>query len=160
MLGMQEIMAALPHRFPFLMVDRIVDIVPNERVTGYKNVTGSEPWVQGHFPGEPIFPGVLAIEMMAQIGAFMFWGQEREENQLRGLLSGVDRVKFLRKILPGDTVMVDATFVVRIGHLTQVKCEARVNGETVATALVTYAIPMQPRVRSGRNRSAHGGETP
>lgn len=137
---MQEIMRALPHRHPFLMVDRIVEAVPNERSAGYKHISVNEPWAAGHFPDEPVFPGVLIIETMAQIGGFVFWTEEGGTNQLRGYLSGVDKVKFLRPVLPGDTLHVEAKFVARVGQLAQVKCEAKVGGELVASAVVSYAF--------------------
>ncbi|HLO02106.1 MAG TPA: 3-hydroxyacyl-ACP dehydratase FabZ [Symbiobacteriaceae bacterium] len=140
MLGMKEIMAQLPHRFGFLMPDRIEEAVEYERAVGYKNVTANEFWTDGHFPGEPVFPGVLMIETMAQIGAFIFPRGQGEGAPSRRYLSGVDKVKFLRLVIPGDTIRVEAKLVARVGHLAKVECEARVNGELAATGVISYAI--------------------
>jgi 3-hydroxyacyl-[acyl-carrier-protein] dehydratase len=140
MLGIQEIMKALPHRPPFLMAERILEVRPNERVVGLKNISVGEPWAVGHFPDEPLFPGVLIIETMAQIGGFCFWSPDASENQLRGYLSGVDKVKFLKPVVPGDTLVVEGTVSAKMNNLAQVKCEAKVNGELVASAVISYAF--------------------
>jgi 3-hydroxyacyl-[acyl-carrier-protein] dehydratase len=142
MLGIKEIMGQLPHRHGFLMVDRIEEAVEYERAVGYKNVTMTEFWADGHFPGEPVFPGVLMIETMAQIGAFVFPRAKAQEQATttRRYLSGVDKVKFLRRVVPGDTIRVEAHVVARIAHLATVKCQATVNGELAATGVISYAI--------------------
>ncbi|MBN1149813.1 3-hydroxyacyl-ACP dehydratase FabZ [candidate division WOR-3 bacterium] len=98
-----EIMRLIPHRYPFLLVDRILEL-SDDRIVGIKNVTINEPFFQGHFPGNPIMPGVLIIESMAQTGGFMLMSRlEKPEKKLL-LFLGVDRVKFRRAILPGDTL--------------------------------------------------------
>lgn len=140
LLGMKEIMEALPHRNGFLLVDRILEIVSNVRVVGCKNITCSEFWADGHFPGEPIFPGVLMIETMAQIGAFLFWSVEGKRNQSRGYLIGVDKVKFLHLVLPGDVVTVEGTLLTRVGYLATVHCIATVDGKEVAKGIISYAF--------------------
>jgi 3-hydroxyacyl-[acyl-carrier-protein] dehydratase len=104
-MNIDAIMQALPHRYPFLMIDRVLTIVPNERLIAIKNVTINEPFFQGHFPSEPIMPGVLLIEMMAQaLGLLLVasLGVRTEQTYL----TGVDRVRFKKKVIPGDQLHV------------------------------------------------------
>lgn len=95
----------LPHRYPFLMVDRIVELVPGQKAVGIKNVSINEPYFSGHFPDLPIMPGVLILEAMAQVGACALLA----DNQYRGglaFLAGIDRIRFKKKVVPGDTLMI------------------------------------------------------
>ena len=96
-----DIMKALPHRYPFLLVDRIVAVERGERVVGIKNVTINEPFFQGHFPGNPVMPGVLVLEAMAQVGAVMFLEQMNDFNDKYLYLAGIDDVRFRRPVIPG-----------------------------------------------------------
>jgi beta-hydroxyacyl-ACP dehydratase FabZ len=106
-LDIAEIAKILPHRYPFLLVDRIFDFTPGEKITGLKNVTINEPFFQGHFPGFPIMPGVLIIEAMAQVSAVLaFKSQQGEEGDLI-FLAGVDRAKFRKPIFPGDQMKME-----------------------------------------------------
>lgn len=104
LLDIQAIMKVIPHRYPFLLVDRIIDFIPQERVVGLKNVTINEPFFQGHFPGHPIMPGVLIVEAMAQVGGFMLLNsQDNPENKL-AFFMGLDNVRFRKPVYPGDQV--------------------------------------------------------
>jgi len=102
MMDINEITRILPHRFPFLLVDRVLDYTPGKTITGIKNVTCTEPFFQGHFPNYPIMPGVLIIESMAQVAAILaFKSQKGEEGDLI-FLTGVDKAKFRKPVFPGD----------------------------------------------------------
>ncbi len=127
----------LPHRYPMLFVDDIYEIKFGQYVRGVKNVSGNEPWVTGHFPDNPVFPGVLIIETMAQIGGFMFYSEEREAS-LKAYLSRVDEVKFLQKVFPGEQMIVEAVLVEKFSRFVKAECKASVNGKTAAKAVITY----------------------
>ncbi|RPI03253.1 MAG: bifunctional UDP-3-O-[3-hydroxymyristoyl] N-acetylglucosamine deacetylase/3-hydroxyacyl-ACP dehydratase [Calditrichaeota bacterium] len=103
-LDAEAIERVLPHRYPFLLVDRIIDLVPGEHVIGIKNVTRNEPFFQGHFPGRPIMPGVLIVEAMAQVGGILLLNAQTEPTEKLVLFTGIDNVRFRRAITPGDTL--------------------------------------------------------
>ncbi|MFQ5949329.1 MAG: 3-hydroxyacyl-ACP dehydratase FabZ [Nitrospiria bacterium] len=105
-MDIQEISAILPHRFPFLLVDRILEIDPGKKIVGVKNVSINEPFFQGHFPGHPIMPGVLLVESMAQVGGVLVKSAKEFEGQLVFLL-GVDRARFRRPVYPGDQLRIE-----------------------------------------------------
>jgi beta-hydroxyacyl-ACP dehydratase FabZ len=138
MLGIQEIMKALPHRYPFLLCDKILEIDYGNSVKGIKNVSINEPFFQGHFPDEPIMPGVLILETMAQIGGFIFYNQESEKESLKGKIVKMNDVKFLREVVPGDVMEVTGEIVERSGSYAQAKLVAKVNNKTAAKAVITY----------------------
>jgi 3-hydroxyacyl-[acyl-carrier-protein] dehydratase len=104
----QEIMNILPHRYPFILVDRILELIPNEKVVALKNVTINEPFFQGHFPGNPIMPGVLIVEAMAQAGAVLAHAS-LSPKELDGLVffMGMDKVKFRKPVVPGDQLVIE-----------------------------------------------------
>lgn len=128
----KEIMDKLNHRYPFLLVDRVIERKLNEKVIGYKNITFNEPHFNGHFPGNPIFPGVLIIESMAQIGGLMFSEKEK------GYLVAVDSAKFIKFVVPGDKLITEANLIKIIGNYAKISVEGTVNGKIVAKAEVTY----------------------
>lgn len=104
MINIEEIMSILPHRYPFLLVDKIVELEAGKRIIGIKNVTINEPFFQGHFPGKPVMPGVLIIEAMAQVGAvLMLKDMEERENKL-ALFAGIDEARFRKPVVPGDVL--------------------------------------------------------
>jgi 3-hydroxyacyl-[acyl-carrier-protein] dehydratase len=135
---LKEIQNVLLHRFPFLMVDRIVEMDYEKSSVGIKNVSINEPWVQGHFSEEPVFPGVLIIEAMAQIGGFAFY--DSHKGRVKGYLCGVNKVKLIKKVVPGDTLWIEAKVKEKVGNLAQVQCVAKVQGETVAFGVISYAF--------------------
>jgi beta-hydroxyacyl-ACP dehydratase FabZ len=108
----EDITKILPHRYPFLLVDRIIEMEPGKRVVGLKNVTANEPFFQGHFPGNPIMPGVLIIEAMAQVGGVMACltvkGPKEEKQQTPVFFMSIDKVKFRKPVVPGDQLRFEA----------------------------------------------------
>jgi 3-hydroxyacyl-[acyl-carrier-protein] dehydratase len=140
-IGIEEIMRALPHRYPFLLVDRIVDIVANESATGIKCVTASEPHFQGHFPDRPIMPGVLIIEAMAQTAAVLVIKSQKinPEGKLVYFMS-INEARFRRPVVPGDVLHIE---VVKIRHRDTVwkfEGKAKVNGKVVAESVYTAMV--------------------
>jgi 3-hydroxyacyl-[acyl-carrier-protein] dehydratase len=106
MLGINEIKKILPHRYPFLLVDKIEEMVPGERAVGYKNVTINDYFFQGHFPEEPVMPGVLIIEALAQVGAVAILSLDEYKGKL-AYFAGIDRARFRRKVVPGDVLKLE-----------------------------------------------------
>lgn len=138
-MDINQIMKFLPHRYPFLLCDRIISHEYNISVVGIKNVSMNEPFFQGHFPDEPIMPGVLILEAMAQIGGFMFLDENNQgEGSLKALIAGFDRVKFTHKVIPGDKLVVEGTFISMLGTLAKINAVATVDGVKAASAEITY----------------------
>jgi len=136
MLGINEVMEFLPHRYPFLMIDRILEFEADKRVVGLKNVTINEPFFQGHFPGHPIMPGVLLLEAMAQTGgvlALMSLPAEEVKKKVLYFMS-IDKAKFRKPVLPGDQVRFELTLIKARGNIKSFKAEAKVDGAIVAEA--------------------------
>lgn len=125
-------MEKLNHRYPFLLVDRIIEREPDKSIVGYKNITFNEPFFNGHFPENPIFPGVLIIESMAQVGGLMFTQKEK------GFLVGVEKAKFIKFVIPGDQLKTEATLIRMVGDYAKVAVKGSVDDTIVAKAEVTY----------------------
>lgn len=104
----KDILDILPHRYPFLLIDRVLELDPGKSVVALKNVTANEPFFQGHFPGQPVMPGVLIVEAMAQAAAIMYDGDKRISDGLR-LLVGIDKARFKRQVVPGDQLILKAS---------------------------------------------------
>lgn len=129
-----EIMKHLPHRYPFLLVDKIVEVEPGKRIVGIKNVTINEPFFQGHFPDHPIMPGVLIIEAMAQVGGlFALVGGEVGENKVTYFV-GIDKAKFRKPVLPGDTLRFELELLTSRRGIYCFSGKAYVEGTLVAEA--------------------------
>jgi len=134
-------MKVIPHRYPFLLVDKIVEFVPKEKIVGIKNVTMNEPFFQGHFPGHPIFPGALLIEAMAQVGCIlMFKSFDVSSDEYVVYFMGIDRARFRKPVRPGDTVKFVLTPSVIKKRMSKMKGEAFVDGELVAEAEIMAMI--------------------
>jgi UDP-3-O-[3-hydroxymyristoyl] N-acetylglucosamine deacetylase/3-hydroxyacyl-[acyl-carrier-protein] dehydratase len=139
-LGIEEIMKVLPHRYPFLLVDRIVEIQEKRRVVGIKNVTINEPFFQGHFPGHPIMPGVLIVEAMAQTGGVLLLGSVPDPGQKVVYFMTLDNVKFRRPVKPGDQLRFELDLVKIRGMVCQMHGVAKVDGEVVCEADMTAMV--------------------
>jgi UDP-3-O-[3-hydroxymyristoyl] N-acetylglucosamine deacetylase/3-hydroxyacyl-[acyl-carrier-protein] dehydratase len=132
--GIEEIMRALPHRYPFLLVDRILEIEENKRVVGIKNVTINEPFFQGHFPGHPIMPGVLIVEAMAQVGGMLLLGGLEDPDTKVVYFMSLDNVRFRKPVKPGDQIVFEVEIIQIRGKIAKTRGVARVDGEVVAEA--------------------------
>ena len=139
----QKLLAILPHRYPFLLVDKIVNIDGDNSATGIKNVTINEPHFQGHFPGQPIMPGVLIIEAMAQTaGAISIMANGVDSPSIVYFMT-IDNAKFRKPVVPGDRLEINVTKLKRRGNLSKYACVASVDGAKVAEAEVTAMIVIQ-----------------
>ena len=140
-MGIQEILKALPHRYPFLLIDRIINIRGDESAIGIKNVTINEPHLQGHFPENPIFPGVLLLEGMAQTGGAVCILANRQNGQTpRVYLMTIDKAKFRKPVVPGDTIEYHISKKSRRRNMWWFRGEAKVAGQLVAEAEVGAMI--------------------
>ncbi|HEX8424506.1 MAG TPA: 3-hydroxyacyl-ACP dehydratase FabZ [Pyrinomonadaceae bacterium] len=136
----RAIQQLLPHRYPFLLVDRIVELVPRERIVGVKQVTVDEPFFQGHFPGAPVMPGVLIIEAMAQVGALLVMREFEDHDRKLPFFSGIKEGRFRHPVVPGDTLILEVT-ALRVGSRVQrMRGEAKVDGQLVAEAEITCVL--------------------
>ncbi|HEX6535647.1 MAG TPA: bifunctional UDP-3-O-[3-hydroxymyristoyl] N-acetylglucosamine deacetylase/3-hydroxyacyl-ACP dehydratase [Gemmatimonadaceae bacterium] len=134
MLGIEEIMKVLPHRYPFLLVDRILEIEERKRIVGIKNVTINEPFFQGHFPGHPIMPGVLIVEAMAQVGGMLLMGAVEDPESKVVYFMSLDNVKWRKPVRPGDQLRFELEMVQVRGRVCRMHGLARVDGEVVCEA--------------------------
>jgi 3-hydroxyacyl-[acyl-carrier-protein] dehydratase len=145
----QEIMELLPHRYPFLLVDRIVEFDPGRRIVGLKNVTINEPFFPGHFPDYPIMPGVLIIEALAQVGGILALKAMGEKGKI-ALFAGIDNCKFRRPVLPGDQIRLACTVTGQKGPVWKVSGEATVDGILAAKADLTASLVDRPGEGNGK----------
>lgn len=134
MLDVQKIQEILPHRYPFLLVDRIIEIEPERRIVGLKNVTINEPFFQGHFPGHPIMPGVLIIEAMAQTGGMLLMEQIPDRHKKVVYFMSLDKVKFRKPVVPGDQLRMEVEMLQFRGKIARMKGVALVDGEVTTEA--------------------------
>ncbi|GAC1446528.1 MAG: 3-hydroxyacyl-ACP dehydratase FabZ [Pyrinomonadaceae bacterium] len=140
LLDVRAIQEILPHRPPFLFVDRIVELIPRERIVGIKQVTANEWFFQGHYPGAPVMPGVLIVEALAQVGAVLALREFADRDQRIPLFSGIKDARFRRPVLPGDTLFLEVT-ALRVGSRVQrMRGEAKVDGQIVAEAEIMSVV--------------------
>lgn len=134
-----EIMKVIPHRYPFLLVDRIEELEPGKRAVGFKNVSINEPFFQGHFPGYPVMPGVLIIESMAQVGAVALLSLPEMRNKL-ALFAGIDGARFRRQVVPGDQLQLEVEILKLKGPVGKGRGFAKVGGQLAAEAELLFAL--------------------
>ncbi len=147
MLTVTEIQKIIPHRYPFLLVDRILEIEPGKRAIGVKNISANEPFFQGHFPGQPVMPGVLMIEGMAQTGAVLLYQLLPDRHSKLIVFAGIDNTRFRRQVIPGDTV----TYEVEITRLRSMSSRmigrALVDGDVAVEAeFMSFIVDRTPDV--------------
>lgn len=135
----KEIMDIIPHRSPFLLIDTIEELTPGERALGKKCVSFNEPYFAGHFPGNPVMPGVLIIEAMAQVGAVALLGLEQWKGKTAYFV-GINNAKFKQKVLPGDVLMLETRITKVKGPIGMGEAVATVDGKLVAKAELSFAI--------------------
>jgi 3-hydroxyacyl-[acyl-carrier-protein] dehydratase len=139
MLGIKEIQEIIPHRYPFLLVDKVEELEIGKRAVGYKNVTINEHFFAGHFPAEPVMPGVLIIEALAQVGAIALLSVEEYKGKI-AYFGGINKAKFRRKVVPGDVLRLEVEIVKMKGPIGVGKGIATVNGETAVEAELMFAV--------------------
>lgn len=139
MLNNKEVQELLPHRYPLMLVDRILELEEGKRAVGIKNVTINEPFFQGHFPGNPIMPGVLIVEAMAQVGATCIMSQEEYKGKL-AVFGGIDKVRFKKQVTPGDTLKMEVELITMKRGIGKATAVATVDGEVAAKGELMFAV--------------------
>ena len=146
MLTITEIMKLLPHRYPMLLVDRILEIHEDgKRIVGLKNVSANEQFFQGHFPGAPVMPGVLIVEAMAQCAAVLFLREIEDRDRKLFLFGGVDKARFRKPVVPGDQLILECEVLQRRASTVKVKGTAKVNDGVVAEAELLSVMVERPQ---------------
>ncbi|NEZ47631.1 3-hydroxyacyl-ACP dehydratase FabZ [Clostridium niameyense] len=138
-LNIKDIQKIIPHRYPFLLVDRVVELEEGKSATGYKNVTMNEYFFQGHFPEEPVMPGVLIIEALAQLGAVAILSCEKFKGKI-AYFGGINKAKFRKKVVPGDILKLNVEIIKIKGNAGIGKAVATVNGKAAAEAELLFMI--------------------
>ncbi len=135
----REIMDTLPHRYPFILVDRVTELIQGKRIKGYKNVTINEPFFQGHFPGDPIMPGVLQLEALAQLGVLLLSTVPQGQGKL-AVFAGMENVRFRRMVVPGDRFDMECILNKLRPPIGKMSCKAYVDGELAIEAEITCSL--------------------
>jgi 3-hydroxyacyl-[acyl-carrier-protein] dehydratase len=138
-IGIEEIKELLPHRYPFLLVDKITALTPGKHAVGIKGVTINEPFFQGHFPEKAVMPGVLVIEAMAQVGGIMMLSMKGTSGML-AYLASIDQARFRKPVVPGDILESETTILRIKGTMGKAACVSRVDGQVVAEATILFAL--------------------
>lgn len=133
-LDSEAIKKLLPHRYPFLLIDRIVELTPRERIVGIKQVSINESFFQGHFPGAPVMPGVLVIEALAQCGAILALREIEDRDQKLVFFTGIKEARFRKPVVPGDTLVLEVTALRTGSRIQRMRGEAKVDGQLCADA--------------------------
>ncbi len=139
MLGIKEIEEIIPHRHPFLLVDRVESLEPGKQAVGFKAVSFDEPYFRGHFPKEPVMPGVLIVEALAQVGAVAILSLEEMKGKT-AYFGGIDSCRFKQKVVPGDLLRLEVKIIRRKGPVGVGKAIATVNGKVAVSAELTFAV--------------------
>lgn len=139
-LSIAEIQAILPHRYPFLLIDRVIEIEPRQRIVAIKNVTANEPFFNGHFPGFPIMPGVLIVEAMAQAGGALLMTEIPDREHKLMVFAGIERAKFRKPVVPGDQLRIEVKVVVWRSNAVKMEGTAHVDGKLACEATISCAL--------------------
>jgi 3-hydroxyacyl-[acyl-carrier-protein] dehydratase len=147
-MDINDILRILPHRYPFLLIDRVVELERKQRIVAIKNVTINEPFFTGHFPAMPIMPGVLIVEAIAQAGGALLLTEVEDRDTKLMMFTGIERARFRRPVLPGDQLRIEVD--VKAWRIRAVRMEgtAYVNGKRVAEAVVTCQLVDRPQIRA------------
>lgn len=143
MLNSIDIQKIIPHRYPFLLVDKIVEIEPGKKAVGIKNVTINEPFFQGHFPGNPIMPGVLIVEAMAQVGAVAMLSLEENKGKL-GVFAGIDELRIKRQVTPGDTLRMEVEMIALKRNIGKAQAVAYVGEQVACKGILMFGLVDTP----------------
>jgi beta-hydroxyacyl-ACP dehydratase FabZ len=143
-LNIIDIMKLLPHRFPMLLIDRILEIDDGKRIVGLKNVSANEQFFQGHFPGAPVMPGVLIVEAMAQCAAVLFLRDIEDRDKKLFLFGGVDKARFRKPVIPGDQLILECEVLQKRATTVKVRGQAKVDGAVVAEAELLSVMTNRP----------------
>jgi 3-hydroxyacyl-[acyl-carrier-protein] dehydratase len=139
-IDIQEILGFLPHRYPFLLIDRITEFEPRKHCVAIKNVTINEPFFQGHFPGHPIMPGVLVIEAMAQAGGIIMMHELPDRHEKLVVFTGIERAKFRQQVVPGDQLRIEINVLAFRTRAGRIEGKAYVDGKLACEAVLTCAV--------------------
>jgi 3-hydroxyacyl-[acyl-carrier-protein] dehydratase len=139
MLDINEIKKLLPHRYPFLLVDRVLEIIPNKRVVALKNVTVNENFFNGHYPQKPVMPGVLIIECMAQTAGLVMLSEKVHQGKIP-YFTGIDKARFRKPIIPGDQIIIEVDVLKIRGNVGQVKAVAKVDNQIAGEAELMFIL--------------------
>lgn len=156
----QEILEFLPHRYPFLLIDRITEFEPTKRLVAIKNVTINEPFFQGHFPGYPIMPGVLMVEAMAQAGGIIMLHELEDRNTKLVVFTGIERAKFRRPVTPGDQLRIEVEVLSFRPRAGRIQGRATVDGKLACEATLTCAVVTRDRERRAHDDGQSTSEGP
>ncbi len=160
MMDIQEIMRFLPHRYPFLLIDRVLEIEPRRRILCLKNVTANEPQFTGHFPEYPLMPGVLMIEAIAQAGGALLLREYPNRDSMLMVFTGIDDAKFRRPVTPGDQLRIEVTVVNWRSRAVKMRGVATVDGKVACEATVTCQIVPRPGPRPAASSTTSTDEAP
>jgi 3-hydroxyacyl-[acyl-carrier-protein] dehydratase len=157
-LDINAIMRLLPHRFPFLLIDRVLELTRKERIVAIKNVTINEPFFAGHFPGTPVMPGVLIVEAMAQAGGVLLLTEIEDRESKLILFTGIERAKFRRPVVPGDQLLIEVKVTAWRGNAGRMEGTAYVGDKRTAEATISCRVVDLARARGGSAEASANNE--